>query len=353
MKKALSIILALSVLITMLVILPITAEAKKSGDYVYSVADGKAMITGYTGTASKLEIPSKIDGIPVTSIGSEAFKENRSITNIALPDSVEYIGENAFMGCSSLATITIPDSVVSVRKNAFSGNPWLNNQPEGVVYAGRVAYSVNGSCPAQLVLKSGTTEIADYAFFNCVNITSVIIPDSVTRIGDYSFWKCTSLEKITIPNSVTSIGTWPFWDCKKLESATIGSSAQVIGCYVFWYCVSLESVTILNPNAKIQGFSDCSSLETIYGYRGSTAETYANMNNLHFIPLDGEPSTPATPDSPVPTEASTEAPSTPSTYREIFGDIDGDGDITIVDTTFLQRYTVGLPTPYPIGEKIK
>ena len=89
----------------------VEASALVSGDYEYTVTDGEAKITGYTGTSTEIEIPSEFDGYPVTSIGEGAFRYNKSLTNITVPDSVTYIGNGSFSYCTSLTSITIGNSV--------------------------------------------------------------------------------------------------------------------------------------------------------------------------------------------------------------------------------------------------
>ena len=68
--------------------------------------------------ATVVNIPTEIDGKPVTSIGKHAFS-GFSLTEITIPDSVASIGEYAFYGCTSLTEITIPNSVVDIGESAF------------------------------------------------------------------------------------------------------------------------------------------------------------------------------------------------------------------------------------------
>ena len=62
-------------------------------------------------------------------------------TTVTHPNSVTTIGDKAFWGCSGLTSITIPESVTSIGGSAFYGTAWYKNQPNGVMYINKVAYT--------------------------------------------------------------------------------------------------------------------------------------------------------------------------------------------------------------------
>ncbi|MDB4527739.1 leucine-rich repeat domain-containing protein [Akkermansiaceae bacterium] len=86
----------------------------------YEIKGDAVTITGCDKKASEeLIIPAMIEGKPVTSIGDEAFKDCKSLTNITIGNGVTSVGGVAFFKCRKLTSITIPDSVTSIGDWAF------------------------------------------------------------------------------------------------------------------------------------------------------------------------------------------------------------------------------------------
>ena len=138
----------------------------------------------------------------VTSIGNYAFENCSGLTAVYIPNSVTSIGTWAFYNCSALTSVEIPNSVTSIGRYAFSGTAWYNNQPDGLVYAGKVAYKYKGTMPANtsITIKEGTLGIAGSAFSDCSGLTSVTIPSSVTSIGASAFRDCSGLTSVAAFN---------------------------------------------------------------------------------------------------------------------------------------------------------
>ncbi len=117
-----------------------------------------------------------------------------TICKVEIGDNVTSIGTNAFYNCYSLSQITIPDGVTSIGTNAFYN-----------------CYSLS-----QITIPDGVTSIGTYAFSQCLSLSQITIPNGVTSIGTNAFSRCLSLSQITIPNGVTSIGTNAFYNCLSL-----------------------------------------------------------------------------------------------------------------------------------------
>ena len=138
--------------------------------------------------------------------------------------------------------------------------------PDSVMEIG--VYSFN-YCPGleSVTLSCGLTKIANYAFAGCGNLTDIEIPEGVTEIGARAFSACSSLKSIIIPDKVESIGAYAFFNCSDAESLTIGNSVKSIENNAFDSCSKLTTVTI-PESVVVMGaspFSSCSSLSMFEG----------------------------------------------------------------------------------------
>lgn len=234
-------------------------------------------ITKYNESDTVVVIPSKINGVTVTTIGTDAFL-GLNITSVTIPDSVTEIGANAFAGCTNLTSVTYGGdwSKLTIQ----SGNPAV----EDAVNAQLFDFAFTPDNTAVIVRYKGTaadvtipsrykgkpvTMIDHAAFYNSA-VTSVTIPDSVTSIRDSAFVFCSQLTNISIPNSVTAIGSFAFDGCTKLESITLPSSLSTIQSYAFYNCGNLKTIRIPVSVTSIGNFAfdGCPSSMTVT-YSGS------------------------------------------------------------------------------------
>ena len=237
---------------------------------------------------STIDIPASIDGKPVTVLNGIQelwdygvdFPGN--LLSLTIPDSVTYISDQALAYNKNLSSIVFPEKISYLGSHALDNTAWYKAQPSGDVYVNNVYYRYKGTMPTDTVLdiKQGTTVIAPCAVhpyeytndkFNRLGdemfadknvysgqsgLVQVIIPDSVETIGDDAFSNCPNLKRVDIPASVRSIGK------------------NVFSCYKFDRDGLIIETTI-------------SSNLTIYGIKGSYAETYAKQNGIKFNAVEG------------------------------------------------------------------
>lgn len=132
------------------------------------------------------------------------------------------------------------------------------------------------------------TSIIDNAFFNCPNLTSVVIPDGVISIGQFVFEDCTGLTSVTIPDSVNSIGSFAFASCSSLISITIPDGVTKIKIATFYSCSSLTNVIIPDTVTHIESeaFENCSNLSSFSipnGVSNIGSSVFKNCSSLTSI----------------------------------------------------------------------
>ena len=250
-----------------------------SRDFTFDATTGT--IKKYNGNDAVVNIPSEINGTPVTTIGNAAFRDS-SVTSVTIPASVTEIGSNAFADCTNLTSVNYEGDWSNL--TIQSGNPAvqdaaneqlfdfkfiLNNTAVIVIrYKGTAA---DVTIPSRYQGKPVT--MIDHAAFHDSAVTSVTIPDSVTSIPDDAFAFCSQLTNISIPNSVTFIGFSAFNSCTSLKSITLPSSLSTIQSSAFYNCGNLETIRIPVSVTFIgnYAFAGCPSSMTVT-YPGSKTQ---------------------------------------------------------------------------------
>ena len=230
--------------------------------------DGTLEITKYAGNSATYVIPGEINGKKVTEIGDSTFKGCTELTSITIPDGVIGIGNNAFSGCTSLETVTIPASVTYVGNSAFYGCTSLKSVtvPESVTYIGGYAFAECYSLK-YADIPANVTGIGTSPFYNCRSLenintdeankwyttvdgvlydkdktelinypagkkdSSYVIPEGIRTIREKAFYGCLNLCELTIPDSVTEIESGAF-ECSSLISDEYGTIKYVDGWVV-------------------------------------------------------------------------------------------------------------------------
>lgn len=299
-KRLLSMILALSMMLTILPVNAITALAAddgmsgncgKTGDnvtYVLTQNNDDTTNPTYTltikgnGAMADFKESDNVERAPwiaqkekitavtiengVTYVGAYAFDHCKKLTQITIQAQLNSIGKGAFCDCEGLTSIEIPKTVTSIGISAFSGCKGLSNIeiPETVVSIGGAAF--NG-CTGLTSIKipATVTSIEEYTFNGCSELKNVEIPRDIVSIGKCAFSECGKLESIEIPQSVTSIGEYAFSSCKTLASIKIPAKVTSISTGILFACSKLKDVEILGAVTSIgdSAFMSCGNLTDI------------------------------------------------------------------------------------------
>ena len=279
-KRIFSALLALCMMLTALPLTGLTAFAAgiTSGDFEYEIlseTDKTCEITGYTGSATEIVIPSELDGYTVTEIGPEAFYGCTSLINVTIPNGATHIGHGTFGNCTSLVSINIPNSVTSIEAYAFQNCTSLKNVtiPDEITHIEHHTFAYCSSL-VNISLPNSVTRIEDEAFRDCVSLTSITLPNSVTNIGSSAFYNtayynndanwedgvlyignhCIKAKDsisgaYTIKLGTKTIADSAFYDCKQLNEITLSNSVIHIGYSAFWECETLTNIML--PNTLI------------------------------------------------------------------------------------------------------
>jgi hypothetical protein len=326
----------LATLVLLLLGIPAMAQAQ----FNYTTRGEAITITGYTGSGGVVIIPGTINGLPVTSIASQAFY-GAGVSEVITPDSVTSIGSQAFMHCGALTNVTVGSSVASLGDWAFGDDAKLisvgcrGNPPSlggnnvfsgdtatvyylsgatgwGTKFGGRPAVLWNPVVPFFYDDYDGTITIEEYTGsgggsvsvpamvdflpvstvygFNYVdNVTNVIIPQGVTGIGEEACYFCVNLANITLPNSLTNIGSRAFYG-SGLTRVTIPSGMSSIGKGAFAGCSRLTNAAIPNSVTAIGGgaFIYCYSLNNLAIPNGVTSigeQAFSSCTSLSGIAI--------------------------------------------------------------------
>lgn len=235
-------------------------EGTYNDQYYYEYIEGdEVAIVGFAASheVHAISVPAVIDDRPVTRIEDNAFKSKTNISEVTLPDSVNYIGVTAFAECNVLARINIPDAVVFIGEGAFARTALAEiTLPSGLeTLEARAFYGCKALTVARLPL--GLKKISTQLFMDCPLLATVAWGNVITEIEDYAFFGCKALNSFpNLSNDATAIGKYAFAECESIITVNLPAKMNSIGKSAFYGCTSLTAVSFADTAAEWQLASD-------------------------------------------------------------------------------------------------
>lgn len=293
-----------------------------NGDYYYIKPDNTAVFIksqysrrSYYEKQAPIEktvvIPEEVNGYPVVAIEEAAFR-CACVTEVILPETIEFIDSVAFSECDYLKKINFPKRLKYIGDCAFAYNSSLKeiniDCPE--LMLSEYAF---GLCQSITDLNINAKIVGERVFEKCISLENITFGENIEKISSKAFYRCSALQSVQFPSSLKYLGTGAFLDTG-VKTVTIPSNVCIIGTLPVRTGIGTTSgiyVPATDPltDDPICVFDhDC----TIYGYVGTEGEYYADEWGLEFVEVE-----------------------------KVLGDTDMSGTVEIADAVRLQSYLTG------------
>lgn len=256
---------------------PLTSS---DGLWTYTLIEGGIELLRYNGSDTNIVVPSVIDGKRVVSLDS-TFDGFYELKSAVIPEGVTDI-TGAFYGCEGLEQVLLPESLVDM---TYGFNCCYSLKdihiPSGVK---NFSWAFEGTPLERFTFPQGAEDIS-HAFMASEDLKQVIIPGSVTDLYE-AFTDCEVLADVVIEHGVTNIGDYAFFHCLSLLELTIPESVTEFGEKSVGYMEIREYTSPEKIAFKIKGEQLVPGFK-IKGVPGSMAEKYAKKHGIPFLSLSG------------------------------------------------------------------
>jgi len=237
-------------------------------------------------------------GAGVVTIEKAAFENCKNLATVAMSDAVKTIDEYVFKNCTALKDVTFGSGLTSIDSYAFQYCTALDKVvlKDGLATIGYKAFGESGI--TELTIPKTVTEIGEYAFMQCPNLTkiqfnakncnlkgsvgpfekaglsaeslTVTFGEEVSKVPSRIFYHSdeeyiTHVTAVELPDSVETVGEYAFANCGDLSKVSFGEKITTVEKYAFQNCSKLSDVTWNQAMEKIgeSAFSGCSALTVL------------------------------------------------------------------------------------------
>lgn len=206
-------------------------------------------------------------------LGTGSFSGSPNLTTVNIPSGTISIPEYCFSNCKKLTMVNFPSSLDSISRGAFGNCSSLKNVslPQGLVYLD----GFNGTSISEITLPSSLRQISlaapmfhyepygDGAFAG-TPLKRIVIPQGVKILGDNTFYNCAELTEIIMPEGLKHIGHMCFSRCP-ITSIKLPSTVETMQRAVFEECVNLSEIVLPESLRELghRSFSRCTLLTAI------------------------------------------------------------------------------------------
>ncbi len=206
------------------------------------------------------------DGIKLCYTEDDVFPDYclmsfNNLTKLVLPSGVKRIGTRS-INCPKLESLDVPQHVKIIDTYAFYSCISLR----------------------KITLPEGLTTLHDAVFMGCSSLESINLPSSLEHIGAFAFYNCSSLKELHLPETVRTIGGWAFSGCSSLQYVNIPKSCESIGMSLFDGCKNLQELTLYANAEKSLGiFGSGHGIKILNLYFSKITGDFYTGNNLPLL----------------------------------------------------------------------
>lgn len=248
----------------------------------------------------------RITTLPKGSDSLSIFRNQQSLTEVYLPDTLTTIGDFVFGACSSLTNINLPASLTTIGRGAFSSctslaividTPNLETLGQDAfrMYGDRIGSLIGIENLGKITIIQNASGDSSGCFRNQKSLTYAKLPNTLTKIGSYAFYGCSALTSVNFPSSLKSIENSAFSGCTSLEIVDLSlPNLTSLGQNAF-YGVNIRKISNLgkitslpNSSSNNQNFGKKDILEeivlpeTITYIPGNSFQGYSNLKKINL-----------------------------------------------------------------------
>jgi len=195
-------------------------------------------------------------GSGLVKIDARAFYNNKKISSLTLPSTLEYIGNYAFYN-SNIKSITIPSNVSYIGIGVWifltsmtvsDDNPYYTDMDSNVIVQKSNMQLVCSPYKTKIEVPYGVEILGTYSIVNSM-LTELHLPKTIKAISNNAIYYCNNLPYIKLPSGIEAISSSAFYSCANLKAIYVSNAVVALSSSIASSCPNVKFYTNL-PNAS-------------------------------------------------------------------------------------------------------